>query len=211
MQAAAQFPRIPSAKNSHRPSVVQGPASPQAGGPRGPLACPVTREGGASRGRLLGSRSLPSAVGGAQREGEERGDWAAGDWRREGRTPAAGTAAAAARPGREGTSARRARGPRSPAQPCECHRRFGGPRARRGSDAAVRVPPHRSRICCPGCGPVPRRPIPRTRAAFLPSPRARRTPTKAAAFGPDARRAAFFPPKARPRRPLPRGSRVGRA
>lgn len=104
-------------------------------------------------------------MGGAQRAGEERGDWAVGDGRREGRTPAAGTEAAAARPGPAGRSARRARGPRSPAQPCECHRRFGGPRARRGSDAVVRVPSCRSRICCPGCGPVPHRPIPRTRAA----------------------------------------------
>lgn len=163
--AAAQFPRIPSSESSHHPRVLQGPASPQAGGPRGPLACTVTREGGASRGRLLGCGSRGSAVGGAQRAGEERGGWAAGDGRKEGRTPAAATAAAAARPGRAGTSARRARGPRSPAQPCECHRRFPGPRAVPGMGAALRVPPHRSRICCPGCGPVPHRPIPGTRAA----------------------------------------------
>ncbi|XP_045670880.1 rho family-interacting cell polarization regulator 1 isoform X2 [Ursus americanus] len=115
--AAAQFPRILSAENSHRPRVLQGPASPQTGGPRGPLACPVTREGGASRGRLLGCGSRGSAVGGAQRAREERGGWAAGDGRKEGRTPVAATAAAAVRPGQAGTSARRARGPHSPAQP----------------------------------------------------------------------------------------------
>ena len=72
--------RIPSAENSHRPRVVQGsPPAPrprpvpsrlapprQAGGRRQPPACPVSREGGASRGRLQGCGSRGSAGGGAQ-------------------------------------------------------------------------------------------------------------------------------------------------
>lgn len=205
--AAAQFPRILSAENSHRPRVLQGPASPQTGGPRGPLACPVTREGGASRGRLLGCGSRGSAVGGAQRAREERGGWAAGDGRKEGRTPVAATAAAAVRPGQAGTSARRARGPHSPAQPCECHRRFPGPRAVPEMGAALRVPPHSPGSAAPAAA------LPHIAPSPGPEPRGVVPP-----LPPDAEDAhksrrlwAFFPPKARPRRPLPRSSGVGRA
>lgn len=85
-----------------RPCVCQDLLSLQAGELGGPPACPVTREGGASRGRFQGCWSRGSAGGGARRA-------KGGAGRREEQAAAAATAAAAARPGRAAPSAHRER------------------------------------------------------------------------------------------------------
>lgn len=127
------------------------------------IRCPVTREGGASRGPLHGCQSCGSAGGGAQRA--EGGA---------GRRGAGGAAAGGGDSGSCGATDqaghRRAHREREVRVAQRSHVSVRSPQAGRGAGAAIPVPPspappRRSQICCPGCGPVPHHPFPGTRAA----------------------------------------------
>lgn len=199
-------------ERSRHPDVRQGPAYPQAGGLRGPPAAPLARRAEPAVGAFRGARAAgaqwvgpsgPGRSGAAGRRGAGRG----------GRRPRRQQLLRCDQARQRGEREVRVAQLRHVSVPAVSGSRGPGGGWSGGSDAPLRppspqpAPPRRSRICCPGGGPVPHTRAPGRALSFLPSPWARRTqlrPTKAVACGPTAPGAASFQPTASPRRPVPR-------